>query len=317
MPAPVFFGDSRVASDIREVCRTAKSCTDMSQMIYSLLQVRGGDAAEFLQGQLTQDIDRVTPQSALPAAWCNPKGRVIALLRILEIEGGYGLVLPATLAEPVCKRLANYRLRADVSLDVAGPDWTHSVFHSDSDMEQLEELDLKPERAQNACRNAHGLIAVNIGIDEPCVEVFGQEPDFVKAGVDSKKHADFEFLSGAKIRAGIAEILENTSEKYTPHMLNLDLLGAVSFDKGCYTGQEVVARTENFGKSKRRVMRYRSDDALTVGHKLSVGDTNAGEVINVSDRDLLAVTSVTLHGRKLSAVDIQVTPAAMPYSTTD
>ncbi|MFQ5982934.1 MAG: YgfZ/GcvT domain-containing protein [Woeseiaceae bacterium] len=289
----------------------------MPDETYKLLRVTGSDAGEFLQGQLTQDMERIAQTGSLPAAWCNPQGRVITLLRVLVIDGGYGLALPASLAEFVCERLAIYRLRADVGLHVEGPHWMHLVFQSDDDLADLAQLGLKPEQEINASCIAHGLIAINIGIEEPCVELMGFEAEFSKAGIDTDKHADLVYLSGSKIRAGIPEVLENTSEKYTPHMLNLDLLDAISFDKGCYTGQEVVARTENLGRSKRRVMRYRTDAEVQSGAKLSNGKSDVGEVINVSGMDLLAVTPVELHDRTLAVDGVTVTPMALPYAVPD
>ncbi len=92
-------------------------------------------------------------------------------------------------------------------------------------------------------------------------------------------------------------------------MLNLDKLGAISFTKGCYTGQEVVARTEHLGKSKRRLMRYQADqDGIAVGDKLSDGERDVGTVVNVVGRDLLAVTPVELHDQTLTKGETQVAP---------
>jgi len=118
----------------------------------------------------------------------------------------------------------------------------------------------------------------------------------------------------ALIHAGIPTIDETNSESYTPHMLNLDKLGAISFIKGCYTGQEVVARTENLGKSKRRLMRYRADrDSISVGYNLSDGARNVGEIVNVAGLDLLAVTPSELHDKVLIVNGVSVTPAGLPY----
>ena len=287
----------------------------MTAEVYKLIRVAGSDAGEFLQGQLTQDMERLAQTGSLPAAWCNPKGRVISLLRILMIDDGYGLVLPASVAASVCQRLTIYRLRADVSLEVAdADDWTCLVLNTDGDLDQLDKLDLRPGQAINACRIAHGLIAVNIGIEEHCVELMGYRADLEKAGIQATSQASPEFLRGAKIRAGIPEILADQAEKYTPHMLNLDLLGAVSFDKGCYTGQEVVARTKFLGSSKRRLMRYRTGGTVAVGDKLADGDKDAGRVINVSGEDLLAVTPVEMHDKELFVGGVAVTPVAMPYA---
>ena len=119
----------------------------------------------------------------------------------------------------------------------------------------------------------------------------------------------------ALILAGVPTIDETNSEKYTPHMLNLDKLSAISFSKGCYTGQEVVARTENLGKSKRRLMRYLADeDGIIVGDKISQDERSVGEVVNVFGRDFLAVTPVELHKFNLTVNKQAATPQGLPYS---
>jgi folate-binding Fe-S cluster repair protein YgfZ len=97
-------------------------------------------------------------------------------------------------------------------------------------------------------------------------------------------------------------------------MLNLDRLGAISFSKGCYTGQEVVARTEHLGVSKRRLMRYQTEsDSVAVGDKLTDDGRNIGEVVNVMGHDLLAVTPVALHEKALTINDQVATPIGLPY----
>jgi folate-binding protein YgfZ len=287
----------------------------MPSEVYKMIRVAGSDAGKFLQGQLTQDMKRLAQIETLPAAWCNPKGRVISLLRILMTDDGYGLVLPASVAEAVCKQLIVYRLRANVNIEVASSDWTCLVFNTDADMNQLEKLDLRPQQKINAYRIDHGLIAINIGIEEQCVELMGFYTNMEKIGIEAAQHTKPDFLRVAKIRAGIPEILSSQSENYTPHMLNLDLLGAVSFDKGCYTGQEVVARTQFLGNSKRRLMRYRIEETVAAcGNKISDGQRNVGEVINVSKHHLLAVTPVALHDKDLLITDVKVIPAPLPYS---
>jgi hypothetical protein len=286
----------------------------MLSEVYKMIRVTGNDADEFLQGQLTQDIKQLDQVESLPAAWCNSKGRVISLLRILMIDNGYGLVLPASVAETVCKRLAVYRLRSDVSIEIADSDWTCLVFNTDADLNQLEKLGLRPKQKINACRIDHGLIAINIGIEEQCVELMGFYTNMKKIGIEATNNTKSDFLRAAKIRAGIPEILSSQSENYTPHMLNLDLLGAISFDKGCYTGQEVIARTQFLGNSKRRLMRYRIGETVAAcGDKISDGQRDVGEVLNVSGNNLLAVTPVELHDKILLITDMEVIPAPLPY----
>jgi folate-binding Fe-S cluster repair protein YgfZ len=172
-------------------------------------------------------LERLAKMGSLPGALCNPKGRVVSVLRMLMMDGDYGLVLPASLAESLCERLKVYRLRADVKLDIANTDWACLIINADSDLDKLEDLGLIPAQQVNACRIADGLIAINIGIEERCFELMGFAPDFEQAGIDIGDTASADFLRGAKIRAGIPEIAGPQSEKYTPHMLNLDLLGAM------------------------------------------------------------------------------------------
>ena len=282
-----------------------------------MIRVAGSDAGEFLQGQLTQDMEQLAQIGSLPAAWCNPQGRVISILRILMTDDGYGLVLPASVAGTVCERLSVYRLRTNVSIEVADSDWTCLVFNTNADLNQLEKLGLKPKQEINACRIDHGLIAINVGIEEQCVELMGFYANMEKVGITAAQNTEPDFLRGAKIRAGIPEILSSQSENYTPHMLNLDLLGAVSFDKGCYMGQEIVARTQFLGSSKRRLMRYRIGETVACGDKLSDGQRDVGEVINVSGNNLLAVTPVELHDKVLFITGVEVIPASLPYSIPD
>lgn len=95
-----------------------------------------------------------------------------------------------------------------------------------------------------------------------------------------------------RLRQGVPEIALAQSEKFTPHMLNLDLLGIVSLDKGCYPGQEIVARTHYRGSSKRRLQHYSSEKAVSPGDKVILEDREIGEVVNAIGTDLLAVVPV-------------------------
>lgn len=232
----------------------AQSMPEVGIELYKLIKVGGADAASFLQGQLTQDVERLKDAEWLPAAWCNAKGRVFVIFRLRQRAEGFDLLLPASIAERTFQRLGMYRLRAKVSLDMADDLRTASA---------AEEIP-----------------------DEP-----------------------------ALIEAGIATIDDRNSEQFTPHMLNLDKLGAISFRKGCYIGQEVVARTENLGKSKRRMMRYRTAAAdLAAGDKVSHDGRNVGEVVNAAATLVLAVTPVELHDTPLSCNGSALKPMGLPYA---
>ena len=274
-------------------------CACRNKNLYALIEIGGTDAEEFLQGQLTQDVAGLAMACSLPAAWCNAKGRVITLVRLLAMSDLIGLVVPASLVDAVVQRLTMYRLRADVSIERSNEDWTCVAVADAESFERLGNAGLKPD-ANVACSN-DGLIAVDYSIADRFVEVFGTRSAFEDAGLVFESSLSDEEHKAMKIRAGIAEITPQNSEKYTPHMLNLDRLGAISFEKGCYTGQEVVARTENLGQSKRRLMRYRSDAPdVAIGDKLSDGERDVGTVVNARGTELLAVTPVAMHEQPLT-----------------
>ena len=286
-----------------------------SRNLYKLVKAGGSDAEHFLQGQFTQDLQRLSIAGCLPAACCNAKGRVIATLRILALDDALGIVVPASLAEPLLERLTMYRLRADVSLEMAGPGWTASAVKSDADREALRNRGLLPDPAMNACRRDGSVLTIATGADYTVVEVFGESAAIAAAGLDFGAPLTAAKWQAARIQAGSADITAANSEKYTPHMLNLDLTGAVSFDKGCYTGQEIVARTEHLGNSRRRLMHYLSETPIAaIGDRLSCNDQPAAEVVNVAGRELLALGPVAQHGQTLQFRGTVVSPADLPYA---
>ena len=287
--------------------------------LFDIIKVSGSDARLFLQGQLTQDVMRLGTAldavPSLPAAWCNAKGRVIAVLRMLASDDdGIALVVPAVLAEHLVKRLVTYRLRANVAFAIAGDEWKAFAVAAEDDLAAAAALGLIPQGAGNAAR-AGGLIAVDTGAVPRCIEVYGPRAAFRESrSAFARPLTDMEWRL-ALIHAGIPLIEAATSEKYTPHMLNLDRLGAVSFRKGCYTGQEVVARTEHLGSSKRRLMGFRTRGALAaVGEKLRHGERDVGEVVNAVGEELLAVVPVELHGQPLEVRGAAAAPVALPFS---
>ncbi len=277
--------------------------------LYALIEIRGNDAQQFLQGQLTQDVAKLDSAVSLPAAWCNAKGRVITLVRLLAMQDATGLVVAASLVDAVIPRLSMYRLRADVTIERSSPDWRAIAIADADELSGLQKLGLTPEA--NAVRAAGGLIAVDFSLADRFVEVYGYADAFAAAGLTTERALSGEQHATMKVRAGLADITAENSEKYTPHMLNLDRQGAISFDKGCYTGQEVVARTQNLGESKRRLKRYRCDaPGIAIGHKLSDGERDVGTVVNVQGAELLAVTPVALHERPLTIDGVTATPLA-------
>ena len=273
-------------------------CARRDDHLYELIEIGGSDAEDFLQGQLTQDVALLSAAASLPAAWCNPKGRVTTTVRLLLLEDSIGLVVSASLVDTVIQKLTMYRLRSNVTIDRVTDRWISIIVSGSDAIDTLADKGLLP--ASNAACASNGLIAVDFSSGDQFVEIFGRKQAFEDAGLAIDTTQDDEQRAAMKIRAGIAEINSENTEKYTPHMLNLDKQGAISFNKGCYTGQEVVARTENLGESKRRLMRYSCEAPdIAIGDKLSDGERDVGTVVNVSGTELLAVTPVATHEKTL------------------
>jgi len=286
--------------------------------VFEIIRVSGSDARRFLQGQLTQDVERLGDTPFLLAAWCNPKGRVVSVMRMLDAGGPdneIALAVPAGLGNAIIQRFLTFRFRARVDLRAAGDEWAGNAVSDDDAIAALGSLDLVPTGGRRSAVRARGLVAFDHGAASRCIEVWGPVSALQAAGLPFRQPLSDTAWKLALIHAGIPTVGPVTTEKYTPHMLNLDCLGAISFNKGCYTGQEVVARTEHLGRSKRRLMHFRMDaPGAETGDMLIHDDREVGEVVNVAAEHLLAVVPVELHGEELSINGRRASPVPLPYA---
>lgn len=281
--------------------------------LFTLIRVSGSDAAAFLQGQLTQDVRKLAQVPLLLAAWCNAKGRVITVMRLAAMDDAPGLIVPHAMSAAVVRRLSMFRLRAEVQFDIAGAEWQATAVTTDDDLALLDTAGLLPNGDDSAARRQNQLVTFDIGCASRCIEVFGPATAFDSNRLEFRHPLDDSEWRAALIAAGIPTIAEETSEKFTPHMLNLDLLGAISFAKGCYTGQEVVARTEHLGKAKRRLIHYQLESgSASIGDKLAHNDQDAGEIVDISGREILAIVPVDLCAETLWIGTRAANPVALP-----
>jgi len=278
--------------------------------LYQLVNITGADTDTFLQGQLTQDITRLGEDLALGSAWCNPKGRVVVTMTMIRSDNGIDLLLPEDIAGQFLQRVSIYIMRADVKLALAN-DYLFVAAQSDRDLEILQQAGLAGTTA-GACRRTGELRSVCICTNPRTIEVFGQADALRQLKL--QKTLDTGQWRAELIRNGKVQIDAANSEKYTPHMLSLDLAGSVSFGKGCYPGQEVVARTEHRGRSRRRLARYECDaSGHDVGDDLLDEQQIVGTVVNASGNDILAVTPVELHAKTLSLNNTAAHPVNLPW----
>jgi tRNA-modifying protein YgfZ len=244
-----------------------------------VLRAQGPDAVKFLQGQLSNDITRLAAAGFMLAGLHNPQGRVVALLRLVSLGADDVLAIaPRELIAPVIARLSKYLLRAKVKITDASADWRVTGIRASGDW--------RPEAHQRAAHIEGGRWWLVTEMAEDAML-----PGAAVLDRDSWRALD--------IAAGIPQVYVVTSEEFVAQMLNLDELGGIAFDKGCYTGQEVIARAHYRGRVKRRIQRFRlPQDRVAPGDSGTLPDGRSFKVVEAVARadggsDVLAVAALT------------------------
>ncbi len=252
-----------------------------------IIRVSGTDARTFLQGQLTSDIQQLRPDQTQLSGYCTPKGRLLAIFRVIPDGDAVLLMLPRELLTNIRKRLQLYVLRANVQLqdmsdtlgicELAGPGIEPCVPvmpDTDNTIVPTGELIVSrlPGDRLRCCIT--GPIAA---LDELRAQA-GQH--MISVSPEAWRLLD--------IRAGLPTIYAATSEAFVPQMTNLHQVGGVSFKKGCYTGQEVVARMHYLGKQKKQLYRLHitTDAPVQVGQPLYAPDSRGQAIGTIADQAL-------------------------------
>lgn len=246
---------------------------------FSLLRISGGDAAEFLHNQFTCEVNALGEGGGIPGAWCNPKGRVITTFILYRLSGEFYLLMPTILLEHVVKRLRMFVLRAKVKITDFTAERTimgmRGGNHSLPEDDGAFRIDRLNERLHLFMPTASGNRFLIID-DDAALQLVWLELS------KSMIPADSRCWDRLDMAAGIPWLNEETTEKFLPQELNLDEIGALSFDKGCYPGQEVIARLHYRGQVKRRLhsCHVEAGSAASPGMKLKddVGK-NAGMIL--------------------------------------
>ena len=223
---------------------------------FGLIRVEGEDAQSFLQGQLTNDMRLVTEAHSNLAGWCSAKGRMLANFRCLRRGDAYYLQTLQEHLPTVLKRLGMYVLMSKVTLADASDELMRLGVTGDCAADLLKHhFDEIPETA-NAVAQQAGLTLIRLPGETPRFELLGPAETLTTFWQEAELHAvrmGDDFWALQEIRAGVPLIYPATSEAFVPQMTNMQLVDGVSFTKGCYTGQEVVARMQYLGKLKRRM----------------------------------------------------------------
>lgn len=272
-----------------------------------LVRASGADTADFLQGQTSNDVRLVDAEHHQLSSYCTPKGRMLALFTLFMRDDDHYLQLPQELLEAVQKRLTMFVMRSDVKLESVG-DTLPSFGLSGPQADALL------SKALGSCPGEAGQSLTTNGIT--VLRRPGALSRFICIGETEKLIALWQSLAteaqpaGAapwdllEIRAGIPNINSASVEAFVPQMLNLQLVDGVNFKKGCYPGQEVVARMQYLGKLKRRMYRVHADtaEAPAAGTALFSPDSasaqGAGKVVRAAPApeggsELLVVAEVS------------------------
>ena len=221
-----------------------------------LLEVSGADAVTFLQNQLTNDISKVSESEHQLTAWCNPKGRIIANFRAFKRGENLYLIMAKDLVETIMTKLSRYIMMSKVTISDATDSLVHFGYAGENAEHDLKLIIDKVPTAPNETLNVGALTILRLPGDTTRFEVFGDVKEAsdlwskctVRAQPVSSQAWDF-----MNIRAGRPVVTAASSEEWIPQMLNLTTIEGVDFKKGCYPGQEVVARLNYLGKTKRRM----------------------------------------------------------------
>lgn len=243
-----FLNDQHLNNDSLDGEACEKKNTFSILTHFSLLKISGNDAETFLQGQITCNVKELTNTNSFFSAFCNAKGRVIATFLIYKDNEDYLLIVPTVLVEKVVNKLKMYVLRAAVNIVDISDQYCITgltiVQPSDSFSFPDARFDVKDNLIKvSSEQNRYLLITKNDQSEDWWTKIYKNN------GLPCNESL-WKFDDQL---SGLPWLNLDCSEQFIPQMLNIDQLGGISFNKGCYTGQEVVARTHYLGKAKRKM----------------------------------------------------------------
>ena len=278
------------------------------------IEVLGTDATAFLHGQLARSLDTLPLGAAPLAAWLDARGRVRALPRIVRLADRWLLSMERDLAERTASRLRMFVLRAAVTIAVRDDVCAALIGADDA---ALIAAGLAPATPVDTAVASGAVHAIRVG--PVAWQLIGAPAALDRLAADLER-GPTALAERAEMALGIPALTAAAAERYVAQMLNLDRLGAVAFDKGCYPGQEVVARVQNLGSVKRRLRRYSSSAAAPpVGAAVHTAAGDAvGEVVCAADApvgsELLAVIENAAVDRELCIDGVLLREQPLPFA---
>ncbi len=308
-----------------DILATRRAYADLSSL--GLIAINGADAVTFLQGQFTNDVRKLANHRAQFSGICSPKGRLLSNFLLWSHEDTIYLQLPMALQAFLLKRLSMYVLRSRVQLAEIAERWLRigvageeasNVVVSLTGIAPVEDMSVLESGTATVLRLAADRFQINVPVAE--AEAFLAK---VRA---SAERIDFDRWQWLEIRAGVPTIVPATQDQFVPQMVNFDLTNSVDFQKGCYTGQEIVARTQYLGRLKRRMYLVHSDAEMEAGDEIFSPEMEGqatGMIVNAQVSpaggwDALAVVQISsaqsqpLHVKAPEGA--LLTPGQLPYA---
>jgi tRNA-modifying protein YgfZ len=251
------------------------------------MRVSGPDAETFLQGQFTNDVAALSVGAAQYSAWCSPKGRMLANFLLLRTGAAtFEILLPASMIAALRKRLAMFVLRSKVTIEDTSAEWVRIGVGGPTAAAALRAASIEPP-ARFHCRTLDGALIAGVAGGRYMVLVppATAEPFWDRVS-SAARPAAFPVWQWLTIQAGVPIVTAATTDHLVPQMANWDALDGVSFRKGCYTGQEIVARTQYLGRLKERTfLAHVEATPPAPGERLyspAFGDQACGTVLNAA-----------------------------------
>ncbi|MDM8560056.1 hypothetical protein [Candidatus Parabeggiatoa sp. HSG14] len=290
--------------------------TDLSH--FGLIKVSGGDAEKFLQGQLTNDVRKVTAQRNQLNACCTPKGRILINFRLFKRDSAYYFLLPQESVTTTLKHLQKYIMRADVKLEDFsnhllrfGISGTHStrVLKNCLGFTPPTEMEASLTTEQTTILRIQGIQPRYIILTETPQDLWQCSSKTLYPAGSTAWQCTNKTLHPVgstawqllEILAGLPQILSTTVEAFVPQMVNYHAIGGVSFKKGCYTGQEIVARMQYLGSLKRRMYlaKMNTESVPKPGDTLytSTEEQSVGKIVNAvphPDGGMIALAVISI-----------------------
>ena len=273
---------------------------------YGLIRAVGEEAESFLQNQFCNDVRNVNESLGQLNAYCSPKGRVLAFFRLFKTDDQYFLRMPRSILTDTLNRLRMFVLMTKVTLEDASNDLVVIGYAGPRADQRLRAVMGDVPQETDAVTNHNGLTIIRISDTPTRFEIYGKCDDVI--GLWGKLAADTTPVGSSSwelldIRDAIPEIVPETKEAFVPQMINLQGINALSFKKGCYPGQEIVARMHYLGKLKRRMFLAHIDTNTppAAGESLFAANSEsgqgAGKVVRAQTNptggtDLLAVIEI-------------------------